>query len=60
MIGTHVCMRSGPQGFEWFLSIFPWEGLVILFVGQVLFHPFSQLVLFFEAFHCRRRRCRAG
>ena len=59
-IGTHVRMWWGPQGFERFRSIFLADGLVVLFVEQVLVHSPSQFVLFFRASHCRRRRCRAG
>ena len=60
MIGTHVRMWWGPQGFERFLSIFPSDGMVVLFVVQVLVQPPSQFVLFFRASHYRRQRCSAG
>ena len=42
MIGTHVRMWWGPQGIERFLSIFPLDGLVVLFVQQLfVYSPFS-------------------
>ena len=48
------------QGFEWFLPIFPWDGLVVFFLEQVLVDSLSQFIWFLRASNCRRRRCRAG
>ena len=53
-------MWWGSQGFKWFFSIFPSDGIVVLLVEQVLVHRPSQFVLFLRGSNCRRRRCKAG
>ena len=52
----------GSQGFEWVLSIFPSDGLVVLLVEKIFVHSPSKFVLFLRSSSCRshRRRSRAG
>ena len=45
-------MLWGIQGFKWFFSIFPSDGLVVLFVEQVVVHSPSQFVLFLRPSNC--------
>ena len=60
--GTYVRVWWGSQGFEWFLCIFPSDGLVVLLVEKIFVHSPSKFVLFLRSSSCcsRRRRSWAG
>ena len=62
MAGTPVRVWRGSQGFEWFFSIFPSDGLVVLLLEKIFVHSPSKCVLFLRSSSCwsRRRRSWAG
>ena len=51
-----------PKAFEWFFSIFPSDGLVVLLVEKIFVHSPSKFVLFLRSSSCcsRGQRSWAG